>query len=63
MGLSRARDNLPSIDAETPQDISTDGDVLIVTPIRDKKRRREFEKALAQANQRYGRALKRLAAT
>lgn len=53
--------DLLKIDAETPLEISTDGKVLIVSPIRDEKRRRRFLGALEKANRRYGRMLKRLA--
>ena len=52
---------LLKIDAETPLEISTDGQVLIVSPVRDAKHQKKFEKALEKVNQRYGRALKRLA--
>ena len=49
------------IDADTPLDISTDGEVLIVTPVRDAKRRKAFEAAMENANRKYGGMLKRLA--
>ena len=52
---------LLNIDADTPLDISTDGEVLIVTPVRDKNRRRAFEEALDNTNRKYGGMLKRLA--
>jgi antitoxin MazE len=53
--------DLLKIDAETPLDISTDGQVLVITPVRDEQRQQKFRKALESANRRYGRALKRLA--
>jgi antitoxin MazE len=53
--------DLLKIDADTPLEISTDGQVLVVSPVRDAKRRKQFEKALAAVNEKYGRALKRLA--
>ena len=53
--------DLLKIDADTPLDISTDGQVLVISPIRDASRRERFEKALQSANRKYGRALKRLA--
>lgn len=59
--IDRAVLDLLKIDNETPLDISTDGQVLIISPVRDKARRRKFEKALAESNRKYGRALKRLA--
>jgi antitoxin MazE len=53
--------DLLKIDADTPLDISTDGDMLMIRPVRDARRRKRFEQALAQTNRKYGRALKRLA--
>ena len=50
-----------NIDAETPLDISTDGEVLIISPIRDEKRRKKCEDGVRKTNRKYGRALKRLA--
>jgi len=52
---------LLNIDTDTPLDISTDGEVLIITPVRDKKRRKAFEDALDRTNRKYGRMLKNLA--
>ena len=52
---------LLNIDSETPLEISTDGSLLLITPVRDEKRRRQFKDALEKTNARYGRALKRLA--
>lgn len=52
---------LLNIDDETPLDISTDGKVLIISPVRDGKRRKQFEDALDKVNRKYGRALKKLA--
>jgi len=53
--------DLLNISADTPLDISTDGEVLIISPIRDEKRRKKFEDAVAETNRKYGRALKKLA--
>ena len=39
-----------NIDDKTPLDISTDGKMLLITPVRDEKRRRQFEAALEKAN-------------
>jgi len=52
---------LLNIDTETLLEISTDGSLLLITPVRDEKRRRQFKDALEKTNARYGRALKRLA--
>ena len=53
--------DLLHIDADTPLEISTDGQVLIVAPKKDDLREKKFHKALKRANEKYGRALKRLA--
>ena len=52
---------LLNITRDTPLDISTDGEVLIISPVRDEARRKQFEAALEATNKRYGRALKRMA--
>jgi antitoxin component of MazEF toxin-antitoxin module len=48
-------------DAGTPFDISTDGQVLILTPVKDARRRKKFQGALDKVNARYSKALKKLA--
>jgi antitoxin component of MazEF toxin-antitoxin module len=53
--------DLLKINDDTPLEISTDGNVLIVSPVRDEDRAAKFRDALAQVNRRYGCALKRLA--
>ena len=52
---------LLGIGPETPLSISTDGNCLIISPVRSPKRRKAFEEALVKVNHRYGKALKRLA--
>lgn len=52
---------LLGIDEETQLEISTDGESLVVAPVRDKKRRKKFEDALASSNERYEKTLRRLA--
>jgi len=52
---------LLNIDAETPLEISTDGSLLLITPVRDEEQRRRFKVALEQANAKYALSLKRLA--
>jgi antitoxin component of MazEF toxin-antitoxin module len=49
------------LDADTPIEVTMDGEALVVTPVHDAKRRKAFEDALGNANRKYGRALKRLA--
>ena len=53
--------DLLNIGEDTPLDISTDGKMLMISPVRDEERRKQFESALAKVNRNYGRALKRLA--
>ncbi len=53
--------DLLKIEEDTPLDISTDGEVLVITPVRDRRRQERFKNALESANRQYGRALKRLA--
>ncbi len=53
--------DLLKINAETPLEISTDGAVLIVTPVLDEKRQKKFKDALQKTNNKYGRMLKNLA--
>jgi len=50
-----------NIDDQTPLEISTDGTILLISPVRDEKRRHLFQEASEKVNARYGRALKRLA--
>ena len=59
--IDRAILDLLKIDVETPLDISTDGQVLIISPVYDEERREQFKKALDSTNRKYGRMLKRLA--
>jgi antitoxin component of MazEF toxin-antitoxin module len=47
-------------DAETPFDVTTDGQVLILTPMKDAGRREAFAAALNKVNTRYPKALKKL---
>jgi antitoxin component of MazEF toxin-antitoxin module len=53
--------DLLKIDVDTPLEISTDGQVLVISPVRDNAHLDKFQRALESANTKYGRALKRLA--
>lgn len=53
--------DLLKIDPETPLDITTDGEILIISPVRNEAHRKKFYTAMESANRKYGRALKRLA--
>lgn len=46
---------------ETPFNIVTDGNSLILTPIRNEKEERKFQKALGKVHKNFGRAMKKLA--
>lgn len=59
--IDRSVLDLLKIDNDTPLEISTDGSVLIVSPVRDEDRATRFKEGAEDANRRYGRALKRLA--
>lgn len=48
-------------DADTPFEVSTDGQVLILSPVRDADRQAAFKAALEKVNARYPKALKKLA--
>jgi antitoxin MazE len=52
---------LLNINDQTPLEITTDGSILLISPVRDEQRKLKFEEAVARVNAKYGRALKRLA--
>jgi antitoxin MazE len=49
------------ITADTPLELSTNGDAILIRPIRDKRRQRKLEAALESINQKFGDDLERLA--
>jgi antitoxin MazE len=49
------------ISADTLLEISTDGDVIVITPKRSKSRADKLREAMAEADERYGGVFKRLA--
>ena len=51
---------LINADADTLFDISTDGQVLILSPVKDVSRESAFRAALDKVNARYPKALKKL---
>ena len=53
--------DLLNIEKNTPLNVTTDGNVLIVSPIRDAKRHNKIQTALSEGNSKYGQMLKRLA--
>jgi len=52
--------DLLEIDADTPLSLTTDGQCLIVSPVRNASRRKRFEEAVKEGNRKYGKALKKL---
>ena len=46
---------LLKIDYDTPLELVTDGDVLVIHPKRDTERQKEFKAALEDVNRKYGR--------
>lgn len=49
------------IDESTSLEISPDGDVIVITPVRARKRTRKLESVLDAINARYAGVFKRLA--
>lgn len=49
------------IDADTDLELSTDGDVLVVTPVRDRRRTKRVQDLVAEAHEQYGGVFRRLA--
>lgn len=52
---------LLGVDADVPFDVTTDGQALVLTPIKDPKRRGRFASALKKANAHYAGTLRKLA--
>mgnify|MGYP001474914203 CR=1 FL=1 len=59
--LDRAILELVKIDPSEPVEISTDGHRLIVEPVQDVGRKKEFRAALDAVNRKHGKTLRRLA--
>lgn len=53
--------DLLGADADTSFEVTTDGQVLILSPVQSSDRREAFQKALDQVNADYPKALKKLA--
>ncbi len=49
------------IDAETPLEISTDGDVIVITPVRSARRAAKLRLATQEVLERYAGVFERLA--
>jgi antitoxin MazE len=49
------------IDADTPLDVSTNGQVIVVSPVPDRRRTAKLKGIVAEAHSRYGGVFRRLA--
>jgi antitoxin MazE len=49
------------ISADTPLEVTTNGDLLLVSPIRDKARQKKLRASLDKINRTFGDDLRRLA--
>jgi len=52
---------LLQVTPETPFEIITDGQCLVLAPVRNEAEEQKFQKSLEKAHKRFGRAMKRLA--
>ncbi len=52
---------LLNITPKTPLNITTDGEVLVVSPVHDPKRNKKFKSALDKINKQYPKTLQKLA--
>jgi len=53
--------DLLQVTADTPLEITTNGDALIVQPRRDQQRQARLDKTLSHLNRQFGPALRKLA--
>ena len=60
-GDRKAYFGLLGVDTDTLFDVSTDGQVLIFSPVKDTDDREAFKAALDKVNAKYPKALKKLA--
>jgi len=49
------------ITADTPLELTTNGDAILVRPIRDERRQRQLQESLDRINEKFGDDLERLA--
>jgi antitoxin MazE len=59
--IDRAVMDLLRIDPETPLEVTTDGDNLLIKPLRDKKSEKRVRDSLAKFDRKYSAVFKRLA--
>lgn len=53
--------DLLKVDMQTPLEITTDGQNLIISPVKDAKRENRFVSALEKVNKAHGKTLNKLA--
>jgi len=49
------------IDASTPLEVSTDGQVIVISPVRARRRTARLKRVVAEVHRRYSGAFRRLA--
>ncbi len=49
------------VSPDTPFEIITDGQCLVLSPVRERSEDKKFQEALEMVHKRFGRAMKRLA--
>ena len=49
------------ISADTPLELTSDGDSLLISPVRDKARQKKLQSSLDKINRKFGDDLKQLA--
>lgn len=49
------------IDADTPLEVSTDGEVIVISPLRDRRRTAKLKRLVEEAHRQYGGLFRRLA--
>ncbi len=49
------------IDADTPLEVSTDGEVIVISPLRDRRRTAKLKRLVEEAHRQYGGVFRRLA--
>jgi antitoxin component of MazEF toxin-antitoxin module len=49
------------IDADTPLEVSTDGDVIVISPVRSRKRTAKLKQILEELDREHAGAFRRLA--
>ncbi len=59
--IDRSIMDLLQVHESTPLYVATDGDCLVISPVRNKTEDRKFRQAMSWALKRYGKTFKRLA--